>query len=164
MISRQCAPGRVCPCIFEYIYLARPDSVLNDISVYNFQRALGRRLAERVRYSCAESQPSTCTAASGPSPLQICMAAGATACLACIACFGPLDCHQHTCLRGRNRGIIRAGLARDAGMDQSADLRRTPVLLLLSRSGSAHLAQNPVQDWPGLRPSAEASHDLLGSC
>lgn len=49
LVSKQCAPGLTCPCIFEYIYLARPDSVLNDISVYNFQRALGRCLAQRVR-------------------------------------------------------------------------------------------------------------------
>ena len=45
LVSQQCAPGLTCPCMFEYIYLARPDSVLNDISVYNFQRALGRCLA-----------------------------------------------------------------------------------------------------------------------
>ncbi len=49
LISRQCATGKTSPCIFEYIYLARPDSVLNDISVYNFQLGLGTRLAERIK-------------------------------------------------------------------------------------------------------------------
>ncbi|CAG9467099.1 unnamed protein product [Pedinophyceae sp. YPF-701] len=48
LISQQCVPGRLCPCIFEYIYLARPDTVLNDISVYNFQLGLGRLIAKRV--------------------------------------------------------------------------------------------------------------------
>jgi len=51
MISQQCVPGQLSPCIFEYIYLARPDSVMNDISVYEFQLELGRRLAERIRAS-----------------------------------------------------------------------------------------------------------------
>ena len=49
LVSRQCAPGVTCPCIYEYIYLARPDSVLNGISVYNFQLGLGTRLAAAVR-------------------------------------------------------------------------------------------------------------------
>ena len=49
MISRQCVNGTISPCIFEYIYLARPDSTLNGISVYEFQLELGRRLARRIK-------------------------------------------------------------------------------------------------------------------
>ena len=47
---KQCAlKHKLRPCIFEYIYLARPDSVLDGVLVYEARLNMGRRLAEKIR-------------------------------------------------------------------------------------------------------------------
>jgi amidophosphoribosyltransferase len=48
--SQQCAQkSSLNPCIFEYVYLARPDSIIDGASVYETRLHMGEKLAEKIR-------------------------------------------------------------------------------------------------------------------
>jgi amidophosphoribosyltransferase len=78
--SRQCAEdAELKPCIFEYVYLARPDSVIDGVSVYQTRLDMGKSLADKIKREWPDKHidvvipiPDT----SRPSALQVGLALG----------------------------------------------------------------------------------------
>lgn len=78
--SRQCAEdAKLNPCIFEYVYLARPDSVIDGVSVYQTRLDMGKSLADKIKREWPDKKidvvipiPDT----SRPSALQVGLALG----------------------------------------------------------------------------------------
>ncbi len=78
--SRQCSDeAKLNPCIFEYVYLARPDSIIDGVSVYQTRLDMGKSLAEKIKREWSNEKidvvipiPDT----SRPSALQVGIALG----------------------------------------------------------------------------------------
>jgi amidophosphoribosyltransferase len=78
--SQQCSPhASLNPCIFEYVYLARPDSLIDGASVYETRLNMGEKLAAKIRRQYAHLEIDVVIPipdSSRPSGLQLATALG----------------------------------------------------------------------------------------
>ena len=78
--SQQCAEkSSLNPCIFEYVYLARPDSLIDGASVYEARLHMGEKLVEKIRRQYQHLQIDVVIPipdSSRPSALQLAMGLG----------------------------------------------------------------------------------------
>jgi len=78
--SQQCAQSTsLNPCIFEYVYLARPDSLIDGASVYEARLHMGEKLAEKIRRKYKDLEIDVVIPipdSSRPSALQLAMSLG----------------------------------------------------------------------------------------
>jgi amidophosphoribosyltransferase len=78
--SRQCAAkSSLNPCIFEYVYLARPDSLIDGASVYEARLNMGEKLADKIRRQYRDLQVDVVIPipdSSRPSALQLAQGLG----------------------------------------------------------------------------------------